>query len=166
MSEVLYKANPSIWRSHPFGALVAWVLIGFGVLIAVTDTIPFLPESMPPLQLPDGVEVRWLGYALLALGLFQLLRWWLATLMDQLEINAHELIWTHGLLSKEYTEINMGSVRTVRIQQSLFQRIVGAGDLQIFTAGDSPELTIRGLPRPQEIRQHIKRQSPIPESES
>lgn len=166
MSEVLYKANPSIWRSHPFGALVAWVLIGFGVLIAVTDTIPFLPESMRPLQLPDGVEVRWLGYALLALGLFQLLRWWLATLMDQLEINAHELIWTHGLLSKEYTEINMGSVRTVRIQQSLFQRIVGAGDLQIFTAGDSPELTIRGLPRPQEIRQHIKRQSPITESES
>jgi hypothetical protein len=47
-------------------------------------------------------------------------------------------------------------VRTLRIEQSLFQRILGAGDLQIFTSGDAPELTIRGLPRPQEIRQHIK----------
>jgi uncharacterized membrane protein YdbT with pleckstrin-like domain len=160
MSEVLYKANPSIWRSHPFGALIAWVLVLLGGWIAITGTIPFLPESMRPLPLPDGIEPRWLGYGLLAVGLFQLLRWWLATLMDQLEITATELIWTHGLLSKEYTEINMASVRTVRIGQSLFQRIVGAGDLQIFTAGDDPELTIRGLPRPQEIRQHIKRQSP------
>lgn len=160
MSEVLYKANPSIWRSHPFGALIAWVLVLLGGWIAITGVIPFLPESMRPLPLPEGIESRWLGYGLLAVGLFQLLRWWLATLMDQLEITATELIWTHGLLSKEYTEINMASVRTVRIEQSLFQRIVGAGDLQIFTAGDAPELTICGLPRPQEIRQHIKRQSP------
>lgn len=161
MSEVLYKANPSVWRSHPFGALIAWILVLLGALIALTGTIPFVPEPTPPIQLPDGLEISWLGYGLLAIGLFQLLRWWLATLMDQLEIFERELVWTHGLLSKEYTEINMASVRTVRIEQSLFQRIVGAGDLQIFTAGDDPELRIRGLPRPQEIRQHIKRQSQI-----
>ncbi|WP_462320030.1 PH domain-containing protein [Halochromatium sp.] len=159
MSELLYKANPSVWRSHPFGAFIAWILVLFGALIALTGSIPFVPAPTRPIQLPDGLEVSWLGYALLAIGLFQLLRWWLTTLMDQLEIYERELVWTHGLLSKEYTEINMASVRTVRIEQSLFQRIVGAGDLQIFTAGDDPELRIRGLPRPQEIRQHIKRQS-------
>ncbi len=161
MSELLYKANPSVWRSHPFGALIAWVLVLLGALIALTGVIPLVPEPTQPIQLPEGLEVRWLGYGLLAIGLFQLLRWWLATLMDQLEIFERELVWTHGLLSKEYTEINMASVRTVRIEQSLFQRIVGAGDLQIFTAGDDPELRIRGLPRPQEIRQHIKRQSTV-----
>ena len=165
MSEVLYKANPSIWRSHPFGALIAWVLAIAGLLIAITGTIPFVPEPSQPIELPEGFDLRWLGYGLIAIGLFQLLRWWIATLMDQLEIYDHELVWTHGLLSKEYTEINMASVRTVRIEQSLFQRIAGAGDLQIFTAGDAPELTIRGLPRPQEIRQHIKRQAPSPELE-
>lgn len=159
MSEVLDKANPSVWRSHPFGALIAWILVLLGLVVAFTGAIPFIPEPRQPIQLPEGLQVRWLGYGLLAIGLFQLLRWWLATLMDQLEIHERELVWTHGLLSKEYTEINMASVRTVRIEQSLFQRIVGAGDLQIFTAGDAPELTIRGLPRPQEIRQHIKRQS-------
>ncbi|MEA3639580.1 MAG: PH domain-containing protein [Lamprobacter sp.] len=159
MSELLYKANPSVWRSHPFGALIAWMLVLLGVVIAVTDAIPFLPEPTQPVQLPEEFQIRWLGYGLLLIGCFQLLRWWLTTLMDQLEIYERELVWTHGLLSKEYTEINMTSVRTVRIEQSLFQRIVGAGNLQIFTAGDAPELTIRGLPRPQEIRQHIKRYS-------
>lgn len=158
MSEVLYKANPSVWRSHPFGALIAWVLVLAGLVVTVTGSIPFLAEASLPFPPPAWFEMRWLGYGAIAVGLFNLLRWWLATLMDRLEIHEHELVWTHGLLSKEYTEINMASVRTVRIEQSLFQRILGAGDLEIFTAGDAPELTIRGLPRPQEIRQHIKRQ--------
>jgi uncharacterized membrane protein YdbT with pleckstrin-like domain len=160
MPDPLYKANPAILRSHPFGALVACLLVLAGVVIGVTGSIPFMPSPAEPIPLPPWFDLRWLGYGLLAIGLFQLLRWWLASLMDQLEIHEHELVWTHGLLSKEYTEINMASVRTVRIEQSLFQRIVGAGDLEIYTAGDAPELTISGLPRPQEIRQYIKRQSP------
>lgn len=160
MPEALYKANPSIWRSHPFGTLIAWILVLVGLVTAFTGAVPFLPKASLPFAVPDEFDMRWLGYGLMAIGLFQLLRWWLATLMDRLEIHEHELVWTHGLLSKEYTEINMASVRTVRIEQSLFQRIVGAGNLEIFTAGDAPELTIRGLPRPQEIRQHIKRQAP------
>jgi hypothetical protein len=158
MSTLLYKANPSVWRSHPFGTLIALLLLGLGLNISLTGTVPFLDEHLRAIQLPDGVEWRWLGYGLLAYALLQLLRWWLASLMDQLEIYERELVWTHGLLSKEYTEINMASVRTVRVEQSLFQRILNAGNLQIFTAGDDPELTVRGLPRPQEIRQHLKRQ--------
>ena len=161
MSEVLYKANPSVWRLHPFGALIAWLMVLGGAVIAFTGMLPPLPAAMQPLQLqlPDGFEPRWLGYGLIAVGLFQLLRWWLATLMDHLEINESELVWTHGLLSKQYIEVNMTSVRTVRVEQSLFQRLVGAGDLKVYTAGDDPELKIRGLPRPQEIREHIKRQT-------
>ncbi|MFP4062288.1 MAG: PH domain-containing protein [Halochromatium sp.] len=159
MPEVLYKANPSVWRSHPFGALIAWLMVLGGAAIVLTGTLPLPPEAQQSLQLPDGFEPRWLGYGLIAVGLFQLLRWWLATLMDHLEINEDELIWTHGLLSKQYIEINMTSVRTVRVEQSLFQRLLGAGDLKVYTAGDDPEVRIRGLPRPQEIRQHIKRQS-------
>lgn len=159
MSELLYKANPSIWRSHPFGTLIALLVVLLGLMISLTGNIPLVGAQLQSIQLPDGVELRWLGYALLLFGLFQLLRWWLASLMDQLEIYDRELVWTHGLLSKEYTEISMASVRTVRVEQSLLQRVLNAGNLQIFTAGDTPELTVRGLPRPQEIRQHIKRQA-------
>jgi uncharacterized membrane protein YdbT with pleckstrin-like domain len=73
-----------------------------------------------------------------------------------LTIKEDELVWTHGLVSKEYTEINMGSVRTTRVTQTLMQRIMGAGDVTIFTSGDLPELVIRGLPEPERIRDLIK----------
>jgi uncharacterized membrane protein YdbT with pleckstrin-like domain len=116
MSELLYKASPSIWRLHPFGAVIAWVLVIAGLVVAITGAMPLLPEPRQPIKLPDGFDLRWMGYGLVAIGLFQLLCWWLATLVDQLEIYEHELVWTHGLLSKEYTEINMLSVRTVTSQ--------------------------------------------------
>jgi len=67
-----------------------------------------------------------------------------------------KVVWTHGLLSKEYTEINMSSIRTTRVTQSLFQRIMGAGDVTVYTSGDLPELMIRGLPDPGRIRDFVK----------
>lgn len=153
MSELLYRA-------HPLGTLLVWLVLLAGAVIAATGKIPFLPVLPPlPVDLPVGFDLRWAGYLLLAVGGLRLFGWWLGSLSDRLEIHTNEVIWTHGLLSRTYTEINMASIRTVRIQQSLLQRILGAGDLVILTAGDVPELSVRGLPRPHEIREHIKQQS-------
>jgi uncharacterized membrane protein YdbT with pleckstrin-like domain len=88
--------------------------------------------------------------------LLQLCIWWLATRSDHLVIRDDELVWTHGLLSKNYTEIKLSSVRTVRLHQSLLQRILNAGDIKIFTSGDVPELIVRGLPNPNRLRELLK----------
>ena len=79
---------------------------------------------------------------------------------DQLVIKDDEIVWTHGLVNKDYTEISMGSVRTTRISQTLLQRIMNAGDIEIYTSGDNPELVVKGLPDPSEIRRLIKGQPP------
>jgi uncharacterized membrane protein YdbT with pleckstrin-like domain len=92
-------------------------------------------------------------------GLLLLLYWYIQTKFDHLTIKTDEIVWTHGLLNKQYTEINMGSVRTVRVKQSLLQRLLNAGDIEVYTAGDVPELVIRGMPDPEAIRNHIKGQS-------
>lgn len=160
MSQPLYQARPSIWRMHPFGTLVAVALIAYGGYLSLTGQVPYraeLEQLMPFLQ--GKWNWKWIGDALVVIGLFNLVRWWLASLVDKLEIHPREVVWNHGLLSKSYTEINMGSIRTVRVNQSLFQRIVGAGDLIIFTTGDIPELSVSGLPRPKEIRDLIKSQT-------
>jgi len=88
------------------------------------------------------------------LAFFWLLLWYIRTKMDHLVIKDDEIVWTHGLLSKEYTEIAQSSIRTVRVQQTLLQRIMGAGDVLVFTAGDAPEVVIRGLPNPDLIREY------------
>lgn len=95
----------------------------------------------------------------IGIGILILLYWYISTKADKLTIKSDEVVWTHGLISKQYTEINMSSVRTVRVSQSLLQRVVNAGNIEIYTSGDEPELVIRGLPNPDEIREHIKGQA-------
>jgi len=123
MSDILYEANPSMFRMYPFGTVLAVLLIPVGV------------------------------------GILLLLYWYLQTKADHLIIKTDEVVWTHGLINKQYTEVNMSSIRTVRVSQSLLQRVLNAGDIAIFTAGDEPELVIKGLPNPEEIREHIKGQA-------
>ena len=159
MTKPLYAANPSVWRMHPFGTLVAWLLVLAGVYIAVTGSVPYMSEVLAGRELPAWARPSYLGYVLIAWGLLQLFGWWIKALFDRLEITEREIVWTHGFLNKQYTETNMNSVRTVRVRQSLLQRMLNAGDLVIYTTGDEPELTIKGLPRPGEIRELIKARS-------
>jgi len=163
MTQPLYAATPSVWRMRPFGSLVAWLLVLAGAYIAVSGHVPYLSPLLESVELPPWAEpwvrVYYVGYLLIAWGVLRLLGWWLQTRFDRLEITERDLVWTHGFLNKQYTETNMQSIRTVRVRQSLPQRVMNAGDLWIYTNGDEPELTIRGLPHPGEIRSLIKQQT-------
>lgn len=153
MSNVLYEASPSMVRMNPFGTLLVILLILLGIFLAVAGG-----QLLAEIGIPVGDKriVGIVGILLVAVGFLRLSSWWVATKLDRLVIKEDELVWTHGLLNKEYTEINMGSVRTVRVSQSMLQRIMNAGDVTIFTSGDVPELVVKGLPNPNAIREHIK----------
>ncbi|QIK38261.1 PH domain-containing protein [Caldichromatium japonicum] len=159
MSEVLYSAHPSLIRSRPLATVLTLLLLVGGSLLFLKGE-----QALPPeLTLPglDDLVLRLLGLLLFVFALFRLVGWWLASLSDRLEISADEILWSHGLLSKHYTEISMNAVRTVHVSQSLLQRILNAGDLTIYTSGDLPELVVRGLPDPGRIRALIR--SPVRE---
>ncbi len=153
MSETLYEAHPSVMRTRPFAVLLAIALMVGGILVAVFGEQLLPPEITGQI---DGKMLQMIGIGVFAIATLPLLTWWVSARADRLVITQDELIWTHGLLNKQYTEINMASVRTVRVSQSLFQRIMNAGDITIFTAGDHPELFVRGLPDPNDVRELIK----------
>lgn len=92
----------------------------------------------------------------LGIGILMLLWMYLKTKMDKLTIKTTEIVHAHGLISKAYTEISMSSVRTVKVSQSLVQRMLNAGDVAIYTAGDNPEFVVKGLPDPGQVRDLIK----------
>jgi uncharacterized membrane protein YdbT with pleckstrin-like domain len=144
---------------RPFGTLIALLLVIVGAYIAITGKIPYVSGLIGDMQLPAWADQRYVGYLLVAWGALQLLGWWISARFDHLEITGQELVWTHGFLNKQYTETNVASIRTVQVKQSLLQRLLNAGDLIVFTTGDDPELIIRGLPRPSEIRALIKQKS-------
>jgi uncharacterized membrane protein YdbT with pleckstrin-like domain len=151
MSEVLYDAHPSMIRSRPFAVLVAFAAIPLGIALAVLGG-SLIPEAAPVTKV--------LGLLVAAFGFLTLMFWYVRARSDHLVIKDDEIVWTHGLLNKGYTEISMASVRTTRLHQTLLQRIMNAGDIEIYTSGDVPELVVRGLPNPGEILRVIKGQPP------
>lgn len=89
-------------------------------------------------------------------GIIILLWWYLQTKASKLTVFENEILFEKGLLSKERSEVNISIVRTVRVKQSFFNRIFGVGTVEIFTAGDNPEIVAKGMPDPNRIRELIK----------
>jgi uncharacterized membrane protein YdbT with pleckstrin-like domain len=157
MSTVHYNAYPSLIRMRPVGTLLAAAVMLFGIALVG------LGKALLPVGLPPGIgdeAVQIVGVVLFALAGLQLFVWYISTRTDHLIVNDDELVWTHGIFGRQYIEIGMSSVSTVRVEQSFLQRMMGAGDVTIFTAGDTPELKICGLPDPGVIRDLVKGKSP------
>lgn len=92
----------------------------------------------------------------LAVGILILLYWYLSCKATKLEFIGNDLVLVRGLLSEDRTELNVASIRTVNVYQSLFNRMFGVGRISIFTAGDAPEMEVSGIPRPHDLRELVK----------
>jgi len=93
-----------------------------------------------------------------AVGILILLWWFLQCKSTKLEFAGNDLVLEKGLLSKERMELDVRRIRSVNVYQSFFNRIFGVGKISIYTAGDSPEIEVAGLPDPHELRTLIKAQ--------
>lgn len=78
--------------------------------------------------------------------------WWIKCKGERLAVSDSEILMERGLLSKQRTQLALSSVRTFRISQSVFQRMLGVGNIEIFSAGDYAEIAIRGMPDPNRVR--------------
>ncbi|MCG8016927.1 MAG: PH domain-containing protein [Candidatus Thiodiazotropha sp. 'RUGA'] len=105
---------------------------------------------------PIGFIVSIILIPVFGIGLVILLVWHLQNKASKLTINDTEILYEKGLLSKERSEVNISSVRTTKVKQSFFDRIFGVGAIEIYTAGDSPEIVAKGLPDPNRISEIIR----------
>ena len=90
------------------------------------------------------------------LGLLILLIWYLQCRSSKLEIRDGEILFEQGLLAKERSEVSTKNVRTVKVKQSVLNRIFGVGTVAIYTAGDSPEILANGFPDINRVSDLIK----------
>ena len=95
--------------------------------------------------------------AVFGLGLLILLYWYIKTRATTLTVTEHELLYEKGILSKERLSVSLRHVRSVQINQSFVNRILGVGTVEIATAGDEPEFAVKDMPDPHEIREAISR---------
>ena len=89
-------------------------------------------------------------------GVVIFLIWHLKNKAQKLVVTEYEVIYERGLLNKVHSEISIDGIRTVRVRQSFFNRIFGTGNIELFTAGDHPEVIATGMPDPGRVREIIK----------
>lgn len=93
------------------------------------------------------------------IGILFLLVWYVQSKATRLIIREDELTFETGILNKSRVDIKTNRVRTVRIDQSLLQRMTNAGTVTVYTAGDNPEFSVGGLPDPFTPRDVIRSRS-------
>ena len=94
--------------------------------------------------------------AAFGIGIILLLIWYLQTKSTKLTITNKDILLEKGLLSKDRSEGSIKSIRTVKVKQSFFNRILGVGAIELYTAGDLPEIEVKGMPDPNKVRDIIK----------
>ncbi|WP_414833214.1 PH domain-containing protein [Afifella sp. YEN Y35] len=86
-------------------------------------------------------------------GLIVIIGWYIKTRSELFTITADEVQYEVGLFSKQIKEMKRSSVRSVSVDQSFVDRIVGAAKVTIYSAGDEPEIVVSGLPEPGRLRE-------------
>jgi uncharacterized membrane protein YdbT with pleckstrin-like domain len=73
-------------------------------------------------------------------------------------ITTDRLIYRHGVLAKHGIEIPLERVNTVFFSQSIFERMLGSGDLVIESAGEMGRQAFSNVRKPSAVQNEIYRQ--------
>lgn len=96
--------------------------------------------------------------ALLALMLFTAL-WWVGRYFrwrtTNFVVTTDRLIFRSGVLAKQGREIPLDRINDIAFHQSIFERIIGAGDLMIESAGESGQNHFTDISKPARVQNVI-----------
>lgn len=73
-------------------------------------------------------------------------------------VTSERVIYRNGVIAKSGIEIPLDRINTVFFNQSLLERLIGAGDLSVESAGEMGRQTFREVRRPNFVQQEIYRQ--------
>jgi uncharacterized membrane protein YdbT with pleckstrin-like domain len=133
---LLYSENPKMARNRPIW-FILYMILNVGGLVAA---IRFDQQSYQIVGL-----VFWLG------TIIMFLVWYLRIKSTKVTVTKYNILIEKGLLSKHRREVAIEKVRTVDVKQGFIDRILGVGDIEVYTAGDQFEFEVKGLPNPNKI---------------
>jgi uncharacterized membrane protein YdbT with pleckstrin-like domain len=139
---------------HPhwwFFAEPAWSLLGsivLGVVVLVeTD------KGTSPYKLLGGLDLILLVVTAIWL-VWRYMKW----LTTNFVITSNRLIFRQGVVGKSGVEIPLERVNNVNFHQTVFERILGAGDLLIESGGEDGQQRFTDIRRPAQVQNLIHAQ--------
>jgi uncharacterized membrane protein YdbT with pleckstrin-like domain len=79
-------------------------------------------------------------------------------------VTSDRLVFRSGILAKHTRDIPLEKVNDLASSQSFFERMIGAGDLIIESAGERGQETFSDIPHPDAVQQEIYRQMEVNQS--
>ncbi len=141
--QVVLDLRPHWWYfARPIALLVA--AMALGILILAWDVAP------GPLNLVAGLGVV---VALIWFGLTYL-RWATTSFV----ITTDRLISRSGVLNRSGVEIPLEKINTVFFRQTIFERLIKSGDLEIESASEEGTSDFTDIRRPLNVQNEIYRQ--------
>ncbi len=137
---VLWSGHTSQWVH--FGYYLLCIILAVGIVFAAT--IPAL--------FTGG-----LAYAALIIPVIMWLIRWFVTKSTSYELTTQRLRIRSGILNRRVDELELYRVKDYAMEQPLFLRIVGLGNLSMVTSDAStPTLAIRAIPDIEAVREKLR----------
>jgi uncharacterized membrane protein YdbT with pleckstrin-like domain len=99
-----------------------------------------------------GTALKWLVLALLVVCALWLVSRYLKWITTNFVITSHRLIFRQGLLAKSGVEIPLERINNVNFSQSIFERMLGAGDLLIESGGEDGQSRFTDIRHPDKVQ--------------
>lgn len=106
---------------------------------------------------------HWIWMVLLGWNIGVLISW-IQSKNQAIKITSERIILTHGilsLLSKTEENIEYYRVRDIKLQQTLFQRIVRTGTITLFSDDATAPIVAFSINKPQQYRDQIRERAKI-----
>ncbi|NJM84262.1 MAG: PH domain-containing protein [Tabrizicola sp.] len=146
-TELPYDARPAMFRDSPLRFVFLILLGPLGVFaLALIGQRTGLPDELVRLAMPVPVAVAGLS----------LLSWYLGTRSNRLSVDQTTVRHRRGILSKRVKQIAIPTIKSFEVSQSALHRLTGVCSIRIYTAGDQPEISLSGLPYPEELNDALE----------
>lgn len=143
---VALDMHPHWWFfAEPALALLGAIVIG--IVILVNDASGNL-----------GSFLKWLALVLLVVTALWLVGRYLKWITTNFVITSHRVIFRQGVVAKSGIEIPLERVNNVNFNQSIFERVLGAGDLLIESGGEDGQQRFTDVRHPDRVQNLIHAQ--------
>jgi uncharacterized membrane protein YdbT with pleckstrin-like domain len=148
MSYVQHVLQPGEQVRHV--SSIHWIVYWPGAAVALLAVVAFW---LGDTRLLAGLW-RYTAYALALVAAFLLIQQWFQWWVTEIAVTNRRVIYKRGLIQRETNEMNMDKVESVQVDQSIFGRMLGYGNVTILGTGEGFK-TLRTIASPVELRNSV-----------
>ena len=127
-----------------------WTLVALVAIVWADNVIPDSWEPNGAIVLKVLIFVAWFIFAVIPF-----LQWRFTMFV----LTSDRLITRHGIIAKHSKEIPLERINDVAFNQGVLERIFGAGDLMIESAGETGQTRITNVRKPEQVQLAIFKES-------